>query len=101
MSDEEEEHVPRIIDKRGGAKPPPMPEGIVLHKADGEAIVCEPAYRGLDDEGRWVWDVMTEVGPGDRLTVVQWPPRTVIEFPNKHPDLEAHRTVKETPDGDA
>lgn len=57
------------------------PKGVRIMHPDGSVTPCEPAYRGLDEDGLHEWVVVTILHVGDRVYCAKLPGRTSLVFP--------------------
>jgi hypothetical protein len=60
---------------------PERPQGVRIHHADGGVTPVELAYVGTDEDGLHVWECITPVRHGERVTAQTLPARSSIVLP--------------------
>jgi hypothetical protein len=63
------------------------PEGVTIHRANGDVVVCELAYVETDDEGITEWGIASEVNlaQGDSVHIDYMPAQSRITMPTQDP----------------
>lgn len=56
------------------------PRGVRVRRANGEVHPVEVTPMGIDDDGSYMWMVMTNVNDGDQLLIRRMPPQTSIYY---------------------
>ena len=60
---------------------PERPVDVVVIRADGQWVACEPAFIGWTDDGCAMWQLDTVVSPSDRITCARLPGKSILVFP--------------------